>query len=62
MRSSNNNTKEKERERTADALQKYLDNGGTIKQIDSGQYQRERGRLSKADMSRREYLLQMQKK
>lgn len=47
MRPTPDPKKESERQKTADALQKYLDEGGTIKMADSTEYKREGGTLSR---------------
>lgn len=47
MRPTPDPKKESERQKTADAIQKYLDEGGTIKVADSTVYKREGGTLSR---------------
>lgn len=47
MRPSTDPKKEAERQKTAAAIQKYLNEGGTIKVVDSTHYKREGGTLSK---------------
>ncbi len=57
MRPSFDKKKAAEQTERDAAIQAYLDAGGVIKQVDSSEYQRERGRLSKAEMSKRAYLM-----
>lgn len=47
MRPTTDLKKEAERQKTAAAIQKYLDEGGTIKVADSTVYKREGGKLSR---------------
>lgn len=47
MRPTTDPKKEAERQKTAEAIQKYLDEGGTIKVADSTVYKREGGTLSR---------------
>lgn len=50
MRPTPDPRKEAERQKTADAIQKYLDEGGTIKVADTTVYKREGGTLSREEV------------
>lgn len=50
MRPSKDPKKEAESRRTAEAIQRYLDEGGTIKVSDSTHYKREGGTLSREEV------------
>ncbi len=57
MRRSPDPVKEAQRAEIERLVAEYVDAGGTIQRVDISEYKRERGRLSRAQMSKRSYLM-----